>query len=243
MMNEGARQESRRDPPPAKRRRRPLVGYVIAGGLGWLLVVYALILAAPHFLTMMLVSRQGFILLVVGYLLGGTIYHLLWGKRIRFGLRGLLAAVFVVAVLCTVALYWEHLPGTLHFDHNGFPHGTGTRHYYYDSGELMMESHFRAGVPTRSTWYKPTGEVIATTIWKKDRVNVGYSLYQDGSIMTKMEAVYDPELRLYVGAENGDRIDYAPDGSIEREFRDWKEVAKESRGVVESREKATAARN
>jgi hypothetical protein len=32
---------------------------------------------------------------------------------------------------------------------------------------------------------------------------------------TEIEAVYDPELRLYVADETCDSIDYAPDGTIE----------------------------
>ena len=42
-----------------------------------------------------------------------------------------------------------------------------------------------------------------------------------------MPIVFDPEVRLYVNDENGDRIDYAPDGTIERQFRDGKDVTDE----------------
>ena len=227
----------------SKRRRPPLVGYVIAGGLGWILLVGTLAFTAPYFLDVILTARRSFLLLVVGFLLGASTYHLLWGRRIRFGLRGLLAAVFVAAVFCALALYWEYLPGTLHFDGIGLPHGSGTRQYFYDSGALMNEEHYRAGVMTRSTWYKPNGEVIATTIWKRDRANVGYFLYPNGSIRSKMEFRYDPETRLYVEDETRDRIDYAPDGTIEREFRDGKEITKESRGAVESKDTPTRNAN
>jgi hypothetical protein len=225
--------------PVQKRRRRPLVGYVIAGILGWVLVVVVLVVVSPAFLDEGETSAQTLLFLVIGFLIGAALYHIFWGRPIRFGLRSMLVGVVVVAVLCALAFYWEYLPGTLHFDRNGFPHGSGTKYWYYESGALMIEEHYRAGVTTRSTWYKPTGEVIATTIWKKDQVNTGYFLYQDGSIRTKMEAVYDPEVRLYVADENGDRIDYAPDGTVEREFREGKEVTRQSAGVVQSSETPT----
>jgi hypothetical protein len=51
-----------------------------------------------------------------------------------------------------------------------------------------------------------------------------------------MEFVYDPEVRLYVADDNCDRIDYAPDGTIEREFRDGKEVIRTPPGVIKSKE-------
>jgi hypothetical protein len=182
-----------------KRHRRPLIGYVIAGILGWVLVVAVLVVLSPAFLDEGETAGQTLFFLVFGFLLGGSLYHFLLGRRIRFGMRSLLLGVFVVAVLCALVLYWEYLPGTFHFDENGFPRGTGTKYYYYDSGELMSEQHYRAGVGTRTTWYKPNGEVIETTTWEKDQVNVGYFLYPDGSIRTKMEFRYDPETRLYIG--------------------------------------------
>jgi hypothetical protein len=226
-----------------KRRHRPLIGYLIAGILGWMLLVTVLVFLSPEFLDDGETAGQTIGFLVLGFLLGGSLYHILWGRPIRFGLRSMLVGVVVVAVLCAFALYWEYLPGTLHFDENGFPHGTGTKLYYYDSGELMGEEHYRAGVLTRTTWYKPNGEAIATTIWKKDQVNIGYFLYQDGSIRTKMEFVYDPEVRLYVDSETGDRIDYAPDGTVEREFHNGKQIPAATSGMVESKDAAPARRN
>jgi hypothetical protein len=227
------------DSKSVAQRRRPPIGYVIAGILGCVLVVSVLVVWSPSFLDEGETSAQTLLFLVIGFLIGAALYHILWGRPIRFGLRSMLVGVVVVAVLCALAFYWEYLPGTLHFDRNGFPHGSGTKYWYYDSGDLMIEEHYRAGVTTRSTWYKPTGEVIATTIWKKYQVNVGYFLYQDGSIRTKMDAVYDPEVRLYVADENGDRIDYAPDGTIEREFRDGQQIAADTGGVVESKDGTT----
>jgi hypothetical protein len=143
-------EEPKLDEPLAK-RRRPLIGYVIAGIVGWVVLVGVLVVLSPAFLDDGETPRQTLLFLVLGFLLGGSLYHFLWGKRIRFGLRTMLAAISVVAVLCALGIYWEYLPGTFHFDKNGFPHGTGTRLYYYDSGELMSEQHFQAGVPTRTT--------------------------------------------------------------------------------------------
>jgi hypothetical protein len=185
-------------PSQPTRRPRPLIGYIIAGVVGWILLVTALVLTAPRFLDDGETRTQTAAFFVTGFLLGGTTYHLLWGRQIRFGLKKLLVLVFLVAVLCGLALNWEYIPGTLYTDRHGFPHGTGWKRYYYDTGELMIEVHYRASVTDRTTWYKPNGEVIATTIWDKDDTNVGYFLHQDGSIREKMLFRYDPESRMFV---------------------------------------------
>jgi antitoxin component YwqK of YwqJK toxin-antitoxin module len=119
---------------------------------------------------------------------------------------------------------WDSFPGTLRFDRNGFPHGTGTNKYYYKTGPLMLEERYRAGFLYQGTWHRPDGSVVATAT--VDRKNGGpwYYLREDGTIRARMEHRYDPKTDVCVA--HGTAVYYNPDGSVERkvEYRDGSPV-------------------
>lgn len=120
---------------------------------------------------------------------------------------GMLVAVLLVVCVVALCAAWEHIPGTLRQDRNGFPHGTGTMRFYYDSGALMLVERFKAGIAVEHTWYKPDGSVVASTK-TPNGTGVGYYLRQDGSIRMKMEYVD--------GLAHGPPVYYDRDGSVHR---------------------------
>jgi hypothetical protein len=142
-----------------------------------------------------------------------------------FGVRRFSDTLLPVAVVgalvgLVVLSAWEYIPGTLCCDANGFPHGTGKKEYYYDSGALMIEEWYRAGVQTKTTWYRPDGTHIATSAFDKETGGVGLFLRQDGSIRCQMHFRYSPSEKLYLA--HGTATDFAPDGSVVKtvEYRD-----------------------
>ena len=141
--------------------------------------------------------------------------------RVRRALDHLLPFVLVGALCGLVILaVWEYIPGTYCCDGRGFPHGTGKRDYYYDSGALMMEEWYRAGVPTKTSWYRPDGTHIATSVFDKETGGVGLFLRQDGSVRRQMRFRYSPSEKCYVA--HGTTTDFAFDGSVVKtvEYRD-----------------------
>ena len=143
----------------------------------------------------------------------------------RLGVRhfpGKLLPVAVVSTLFGLVMLsvWEYIPGTLCRDAHGFPHGTGKTEYYYDSGALMKEEWYCAGVETKATWYRPDGTHIATSVFDKETGGVGFFLRQDGSVRRQMRCRYSPSEKLYIA--HGTATDFAPDGSVEKsvEYRD-----------------------
>jgi hypothetical protein len=120
----------------------------------------------------------------------------------------------LIALWLGILLAWDYLPGTLSFDNSGFPHGTGTRKYFYHSGKLQLEEYYWAGLIEDATWYRPDGSVLVTTKLNKKRGGVWYYLRQDGTIRSRMDHQYDAESGLYVA--EGTAVYYTADGAIER---------------------------
>ena len=120
----------------------------------------------------------------------------------------------LIALWLGLLLSWEYLPGTLSFDNRGFPHGTGTRQYFYKSGKLKLEEYYRAGIPVHGTWYRPDGSMLVTTEMSKKSGGVWYYLCEDGTIRAKMDSQYDAQSGLYIA--EGTTVYYKADGSIER---------------------------
>jgi hypothetical protein len=120
----------------------------------------------------------------------------------------------LIALWIGLFLSWEYLPGTLSFDNCGYPHGTGTRQYFYKSGRLQLEEYYRAGLIVRGTWYRPDGAVLVRTEMSKKDGGAWYYLRDGGTIQSKMESQYNAESGSY-DAE-GTAVYYRPDGSIER---------------------------
>ena len=114
-------------------------------------------------------------------------------------------------------LGWDYLPGTLSFDGGGFPHGTGTRQYFYKSGRLKLEESYRAGLLVRGTWYRPDGSVLITAEMNKKSGGVWYYLYEDGTIRAKEDSQYDAQSGLYLAERT--TVYYKPDGTVERTVR------------------------
>lgn len=143
-----------------------------------------------------------------------------WFGVRRFSDKLLPVAVVGALVGLLVLSAWEYIPGTLCCDANGFPHGTGKKEYYYDSGALMIEEWYRAGVQTKTTWYRPDGTHIATSAFDKETGGVGLFLRQNGSIRRRVRFRYSPSEKLYLA--HGTATDFAPDGSVVKtvEYRD-----------------------
>ena len=135
-------------------------------------------------------------------------------KRRKFILIITAIAVFLVVFgwFC-----WGYVLGTLYFDKNGEPHGTGIRKYFYTAGALKLKEHYLNGKLSKSIWFKPDGSIVATTDWESES-GIGYYLRDDGSIRVKMEYVN--------GVAHGQATYYRDDGSVERyvEFRNGVEV-------------------
>lgn len=130
----------------------------------------------------------------------------------RFRLRTLFLIVLLVSLALGVFLNWERIPGTFYRDANGFPHGTGTATYNYDSGELMIRELYYCGLIYRSTWYRPDGTEIAIEEYDKHSGGVGYYLRQDGSIRSKYSYAYSPTDDTYFA--HGEVTEYNVDGSV-----------------------------
>lgn len=146
-------------------------------------------------------------------------------SQLRFRLRTFLLFVTLVALFLCVWLNWEHIPGTYYRDARGYPHGTGTQIYNYDSGEVMLREWYRGGLAYRSTWYRPDGTEVATEEYDKQSGGVGYYLRQDGSIKRKFTYIYSPTDHAYLA--DGEAKYYLPDGTIEKtvQFEDGVKVA------------------
>ena len=118
----------------------------------------------------------------------------------KFSIKTLLATVGITALLLGLVCSWDAIPGTFHKTPNGFPRGTGTTEYKYDSGALMLREWYYRGLIYKSTWFKPDGTELATETYNKKTGGVGYFLRQDGTIHTKHIWEYDPESNAYSSA-------------------------------------------
>jgi antitoxin component YwqK of YwqJK toxin-antitoxin module len=70
-------------------------------------------------------------------------------------------------------------------DHEGNVHGSGELIYKYDNGAIKLREIYKNGNLIKSTWYKPDGSELATTIWENGS-GVGYYLRDDGSVKSKI---------------------------------------------------------
>lgn len=101
----------------------------------------------------------------------------------------LVGCLGVLTAIGLLAWRWSgHMPNTLRFDENGFPHGTGWQRSHYKSGALKLEEYYVAGQLELSRWFRPDGSLVAETDWQ-DECGVGYYLREDGSIKCRMEYV------------------------------------------------------
>lgn len=118
----------------------------------------------------------------------------------------LLSLTGIIALL----LMWYasgYMPGTLYFDTEGESHGTGTRSYSYESGELKLEDRYIAGQLVEKTWYRPDGSIVANEHFS-DESGVCYDLREDGSVRGKMIFVH--------GRAHGPATYFSATGEIER---------------------------
>ena len=83
--------------------------------------------------------------------------------------------------LVVVAVFCGCVGRGLYFDENGFPHGTGSKEYKYDSGNLMIKETYASGKITQTVWYRPDGTVKRQEDWKDESGTTIY-LRQDGTI-------------------------------------------------------------
>jgi len=135
-------------------------------------------------------------------------------RWLQFRLRSLLLFVFVICLALGLWRGWEYLPGTLYFDSQGYPHGTGKKEYFYDVGPLMKEEWYRAGILMRGKWYRPDGSVVAESIFDQKTGGIDYYLRQDGTVRAKMSGKFDPTERMYFA--DGPATYYTSDGKVEK---------------------------
>jgi antitoxin component YwqK of YwqJK toxin-antitoxin module len=133
--------------------------------------------------------------------------------------KGVLIPLVVGVVVFTACgvLFYDAIPGTLHFTDDG-PRGTGTERYDYPTRALKLrEVYFRGRLQT-SEWYKPDGTLIQKTTWV-DGDGEGLYLRNDGSIRSRMMYVH--------GIAEGKTTYYAPDGTVvgEAVFKDGSRVS------------------
>jgi len=135
-----------------------------------------------------------------------------WAVLTIVGILGM-AAISALAVTA-----YPSIPGTFRFDVNGFPRGTGTHTYRYQSGAPKLVEDYRRGKPIRSVWYRPDGSIVATTRWDAGD-GVGYYLREDGSVRTRMTYVH--------GNAEGPATYFDERGNIvgEAVFKDGKRVS------------------
>ena len=145
--------------------------------------------------------------------------------RFRFRLRTLLVLVAICAALLCFWLNWKFIPGTYYRDTSGFPHGTGSTTYQYDSGQLMLREWYSGGLIYRSTWYRPDGTEIATEDYSKQSGGVGYYLRQDGTIKSKYTYAYSPDDNSYFA--DGEVTEYNADGTVAKmlQYKDGSDVS------------------
>jgi hypothetical protein len=138
----------------------------------------------------------------------------------RFSLRTVFVLVTLLATSLGLWSNWDYIPGTIRVDDNGYSHGTGTLRYFYEKGTPRITEHYRNGILTHSTWYRPDGSVVASSEFDVRSGGVGYYLYSNGNIRVKMTYHFSPVERLFIA--DGPATYYHVDGSIERtvEFRD-----------------------
>ncbi len=86
----------------------------------------------------------------------------------RYRLKTLLGIVTLAALLLTLYIYWDAIPGTYHKDDRGFARGTGQAEYHYDNGVLMLREWYFRGLIYRATWFTPDGRKIATETYDKE---------------------------------------------------------------------------
>ena len=77
---------------------------------------------------------------------------------------------------------------SLTFDERGFPHGTGTKQYSYETGQLMLEESYQSGKLVKSIWHRPDGTIIRQEDWQ-DGAGTGIYLRQDGTIRAALPYV------------------------------------------------------
>jgi antitoxin component YwqK of YwqJK toxin-antitoxin module len=128
----------------------------------------------------------------------------------------LLLVVLVTAVICTIALNWDYIPGTFHLDQFGNPHGTGREIQNYAAGAPMVRAYYVAGELREKTWYKPDGNIVACTTFHRDGLNVSYKLRQDGTIESQLQCRYFYEEGFHRYFADGLVLSFRPNGSLEK---------------------------
>ena len=126
-------------------------------------------------------------------------------------------ALLVVAVAGLWAL-WDYLPGTIHRDASGFPHGTGWLHSAYRGGRPLADEWYFNGIPKQTTWYRPDGSTVATTDWDDETGGDFYFLDAAGTVSQVTHCVYSPSNHSFV-----------PDRAPQRRWRHGAVPARASR--------------
>jgi antitoxin component YwqK of YwqJK toxin-antitoxin module len=134
--------------------------------------------------------------------------------KLSFTIRDLLWLVVVVALAVGLWFSWDYIPGTLRIDSHGYVFGTGSRRVNYSSGLLQAEESYIAGVPSRTTWYRPDGTSIASTKWDKEHGGLSYGVDDNGIVTMQFQVQYDPATRTFLA--NGEATLYNSDGSVNR---------------------------
>ncbi len=105
----------------------------------------------------------------------------------------------------------------LWFDERGNAHGSGSRKYYYDSGQVKSIDKYENGQLKNSVWYDKNGNIIHHTKWENGN-GIGLYMHENGKIKRIM--FYKNTIA------NGKAIDFDQNGRLIkiREFENGHEV-------------------
>lgn len=69
----------------------------------------------------------------------------------------------------------------LRFDNEGNTHGSGTKKYYYDSGQVKLIEKYENGQIADSLWYDKSNTIIHHTRWENGN-GIGLYMHENGNI-------------------------------------------------------------
>ena len=111
----------------------------------------------------------------------------------------------MILLIFLLGLFWDAIPGSIYFDSNGFPHGTGYARYYYKNGALQIEDWYFRGYLEEQRWFRPDGTFIVQSNHERGKPSYWYVLREDGTIRRRYPMIN--------GEATGPPVFYKPNGT------------------------------